>query len=269
MGHAFRLLRKREKDYHRGEYWREEKLEEHLGLIRYETTRAVIEAALPRDGLVLDAGCGLGKWLAHLSGLGVRVQGLDRSVEGLASLHRALPEAPLVAGTVERLPYRDGAFEAVLSSGVVEHFKEGPLAALLEARRVLRPGGFLFLAVPYNSWSRKLLFHPLLDAIYAAIRPFGRETAFAEYRYDERDLRAFLDQARFEVLSTHHDDFRPPKAKGLWVDYNAILGRRGTFWELNAAGRSIKFVLDAISPWLTCAGILCVARKPAGGRPPS
>jgi SAM-dependent methyltransferase len=255
------LLRKPGKDYRRGEYWREERLEEHLALVRHETTLPVVEDALPREGWVLDAGCGYGKWVAHLTLEGYRMLGLDRSQEGLTALHGALPRTPLLAGDVERLPFADGTLAAVLSSGVVEHFREGPLAALLEARRVLRPGGLLLVAVPYNSWSRKLLFHPALDALYAVLQRFGRRADFAEYRYDENDMRGFLNQAKFEVLSTHVDDFHPPKAKGLWVDYNAILGRRGAMWELNAVGRALRKIVDALSPWLSCAGILCVARR--------
>ncbi len=264
MAHAFRLLRKPDKNYQRGEYWREEGFEEHINLIRHETTLPVVEAALPRHGEILDAGCGRGKWLVHLHGLGHRVIGVDRSLDGLAGLRQAVAEIRLTAATVEDLPFKDDSFAAVLSTGVVEHFPEGPVPALKEARRVLRPDGLLFVVVPYNSWSRKLWFHPFLDAAYAALALFGRRADFAEFRYDERDMRGFLQEAGFDLLSTHLDDFRPPKAKGIWMDYNQILGRGEGRWELNAMGRFLRWLFDGLTPWLTCEGILCIARKPPG-----
>ncbi len=55
------------------------------------------------------------------------------------------------------------------------------------------------------------------------------------------------------------------KAKGIWVDYNPLLGRRGRTWELNGAGRAIPHALNAIFPRLSCAGVLCVVRKQAEG----
>ncbi len=55
------------------------------------------------------------------------------------------------------------------------------------------------------------------------------------------------------------------KAKGIWVDYNPLLGKVGRMWELNAVGRVAQRCLNAISPWLSCAGVLCVARKRVEG----
>jgi SAM-dependent methyltransferase len=42
------------------------------------------------------------------------------------------------------LPYPDGAFDAVLSCGVLEHVADKP-ASLAELRRVLTPGGALYV----------------------------------------------------------------------------------------------------------------------------
>ena len=49
------------------------------------------------------------------------------------------------------LPFRDASFDLVISHAVIEHVKN-PGAYLREARRVLRPGGRLFLeTAPYLS----------------------------------------------------------------------------------------------------------------------
>jgi ubiquinone/menaquinone biosynthesis C-methylase UbiE len=48
------------------------------------------------------------------------------------------------AGAAESLPFKDSTFEAVLIGDALHHFKE-PLRGLMEAMRVLKPGGLLFI----------------------------------------------------------------------------------------------------------------------------
>lgn len=49
----------------------------------------------------------------------------------------------------DELPFRESAWDFVLSSHVLEHFPD-PIKALLEWRRIVRPGGYLFMIVPHK-----------------------------------------------------------------------------------------------------------------------
>src|SRR5262249_37127724 len=51
---------------------------------------------------------------------------------------------PFVAGTATAMPFRDSEFDSVWSIWVLEHISN-PETALNEIRRVVKPGGFLFL----------------------------------------------------------------------------------------------------------------------------
>jgi len=53
-----------------------------------------------------------------------------------------------VRGVVERLPFRDDSFEAVISIAVLEHVKN-PSECAKEIVRVLKPGGTLYVDVPF------------------------------------------------------------------------------------------------------------------------
>ncbi|GAC1337397.1 MAG: class I SAM-dependent methyltransferase [Myxococcales bacterium] len=92
-------------------------------------------------GRALDVGCGTGRNLA-LFGAGVRPVGLDPEMDALRAARRKAPFVPLVRGSVEALPFRDGAFDTVVS-GLVFCSVRQPLQGLAETKRVLRPDGEL------------------------------------------------------------------------------------------------------------------------------
>ncbi|MBO6702582.1 MAG: class I SAM-dependent methyltransferase [Pseudomonadales bacterium] len=105
---------------------------------------------------VLEAGCGLGSWVRFLQSKEMEATGLDFESKTLGRLRKAHPELDLVGGDVRRLPFHDSTFDALVSWGVIEHLEEGPNAALKEFFRVVRPGGYMFITVPWLN-RRKLL----------------------------------------------------------------------------------------------------------------
>jgi demethylmenaquinone methyltransferase/2-methoxy-6-polyprenyl-1,4-benzoquinol methylase len=104
-----------------------------LSLGRDRAWRERVIARLP-EGRLLDLGAGTGA--ANRSLGSRRVVALDPAREMLA-----LNTAPArVVGVGERLPFRDGSFDAVFSAYVFRNLDSVP-ATLTEMARVLRPGG--------------------------------------------------------------------------------------------------------------------------------
>ncbi len=101
--------------------------------------RSVLTALGPLDGsLILDLGCGKGRFASHLIDGGARVVGLDLSSAMLAKA-RGLDR---VKASARRLPFADATFDAVVAIEVLEHV--GAIDRVIdEARRVLKPGGRL------------------------------------------------------------------------------------------------------------------------------
>ena len=73
---------------------------------------------------VLDVGCGDGFWTSRLAQNGGRVVGLEPDLKtlGYAQRFHSLPNITYVCGVAESLPFRDGAFDKVLSVSCLEHF---------------------------------------------------------------------------------------------------------------------------------------------------
>jgi SAM-dependent methyltransferase len=102
----------------------------------WESPQDVHEIVAPElGGPVLDVGCGEGR-LASLLADGVCWVGVDSSPTQL----RANRFRPLVQGDMAALPFRDASFPELTHLWCLYHL-QNPLDALLEARRVLRPGG--------------------------------------------------------------------------------------------------------------------------------
>jgi demethylmenaquinone methyltransferase / 2-methoxy-6-polyprenyl-1,4-benzoquinol methylase len=107
----------------------------------------VSRVSVPSEGRVLDVATGTaGVAVALARSTGARVVGLDQSEEMLATGARRVEEAglsgrvPLVIGRGERLPFRDGTFDAVTFTYLLRYV-EDPAATLRELTRVLRAGG--------------------------------------------------------------------------------------------------------------------------------
>ena len=109
----------------------------------------------PRDGAVLDSGCGEGYYtqaLAEALPRG-RVAGVDLSKPSLKQAARRAKTSEFAVASVYRLPVGDGEVDLLLNCF-------SPLA-IGEFRRVLRPGGVLLYVVPgpRHLWEMKEILY--------------------------------------------------------------------------------------------------------------
>lgn len=154
--------------------------------------RAVALARLGEHGRAIDIGAGTGDLtfaLERASAAGAIVVAVDLSPRMLALAARRGPVRAVVA-TAERLPFPDRSLDAIITGFTVRNV--GDLGrALLEMRRVLRPGGRLVILelshppAPFR-WVYRLYFERV--APWIAVLLGGDREA---YRYLPRSLRAF------------------------------------------------------------------------------
>jgi SAM-dependent methyltransferase len=118
----------------------------------------------PRDR-ALDLACGTGMSTVALGEVAAFVVGIDASAEMLRAA-RAAPNCAYVLAHAENLPLPDASFDAVTCCSGVHWFDQARFFA--EARRVLRPGGWVglydhyfmgeMIGVPeFAEWTRRAI----------------------------------------------------------------------------------------------------------------
>ncbi len=156
-------------------------------------------AGLGPGSAVLDLAAGTGKLTQQLTGTGARVI----AVEPVAAFRAALGRLPVDIrdGSAERIPLARASVDAV-AVATAFHWFDAP-RALVEIRRVLRPGGTLAIL-----WNERDPRDETQRALTALLEPHRHDEP---RQSDEAWLTAFAGQTAFEPLRKrdffHHHSF--------------------------------------------------------------
>lgn len=104
---------------------------------------------------VLDLGCGNGRLLELFKGKNVDYMGVDNSEKLIEIAKKKNPGIFFQVADALNLPFPDNYFDKIFSIAVLHHIPLDDFRNqfIKEARRVLRPGGFLILTV-WNLWQK-------------------------------------------------------------------------------------------------------------------
>jgi SAM-dependent methyltransferase len=168
---------------------------------------------------VLDLGCGAGRFVAALRDAGADVVGVDIAEAALERARRVAPGADLrLLADDGSIPLEHGSVDLVWCSEVLEHVADVG-HTLLEARRVLRPGGRLLVTVPYHG--RVQAAAVALTRFEAHFDPLGQHLRF----FTRGSLAATLAAGGFEPAWVRAWGGVPVLRRGL-----AALSRRPPAW---------------------------------------
>jgi len=116
----------------------------------------VFDKYFPEEGRILEAGCGLGKYVIYYRRKGYDIEGVDFSAKAINSILAFDSSVPVRVADVTNLPFPDAYFKCYYSGGVIEHFENGPFDVLKEAHRVLEKGGIIIALVPQINLIKKI-----------------------------------------------------------------------------------------------------------------
>ena len=196
------------------------------GFLIIDTLRRYAPDFQVKGADVLDVGCGDAGALIAFAEQGARCAGIecfDTSLERgrlRAADHGVTVD--LRKGVAESIPYPDSSFDLVMLDNVLEHVNDRPLT-LREVKRVLKPGGLLYMVTPkpfslYSLWN-----DPHYDLAGLVLMPrrmqiwyFEKVRGGGEGTYDvgviptRRAVRKLLGEAGFRITVSPRE---------LWINY--------------------------------------------------
>jgi len=215
-----------------------------------------VKRHLPAGSTVLEGGCGPGNIVHALQYQGYRAIGVDFAAETIKKIKEAVPELDVRLGDVRALDLPDNSLDGYISGGVIEHFWEGYAPIIQEMHRVLRVGGFLFVAFPYMSPLRKLKVALRMYPFMESILLNSRQEQFYQFALADHKVIADLKALGFALMEKSSYD----GIKGLKDEialFKPLLqqiydGKRGGKW---------RRLLDGLFKPFAPHGVLLILRK--------
>lgn len=162
---------------------------------------------LKKSDVVLDLGCGNGQNSIKAARIVKKVDGVDiddvllgiakNSAENLKISNVKFEKADLE----KKLNYKNNAFDKIIFLDVLEHLSNRD-QILQEVKRVLKPGGLLFLAVPNSQTSWKRFQESLGVCSYSD--PDHR------IEFSREQIRALLKKHGFKIVKLGYGYFDTP-----------------------------------------------------------
>lgn len=201
-----------------------------------------------KEGLrsILDLGSGLGRHSILFAREGFQVTAVELSEYGVKHLIEWQKREGLDILTkhcdMKQLPFSDNAFDCIWAYHVVSHTDtEGFIEILNEIRRVLKPGGHIYLTLcSKDTWSFTEAGYPKADANTVIKTEAGPEYGIPHFYVNMEDiLRLFrdfelhtvrhIDEGYFEgkvQKSTHYFIYASLHKDAVSLNYSGILGSR-------------------------------------------
>jgi SAM-dependent methyltransferase len=211
----------------------------------------------PQNGPILEGGCGSGIHVAALTNSGYRCIGVDYAPATVELLNRHMPELDVRLGDVRNLPFGEDCFAGYISIGVLEHFWDGYEPIIDEMLRVIRPGGYLFLAFPYMSPIRRAKGELGCYKAFDGHKPKD----FYQFALDHRTVASDLHERGFRLIKEvpHNPN------QGLWEEV-PVLGPVFDPQNRNILVRLLRKPIGLMLSPFVCHSTLLVFRKGEGRR---
>ncbi len=196
---------------------------------------------------VLDYGCGTAPYLAHFRARGANISGAEIA-PAIVATYRAAGLDVVLIEKMEQIPFPDHEFEIVYMMQVLEHIAD-PHGFLNEVRRILKPAGAFYLAVPNarSVWRR----------VFGANWVSGWFAPFHLFVYSLTGIRVLAQLHGFDIVrswSATSDSWFRLNLKALLYKGNNSLDFTPKMW------------LDRALVRATLLSLLRLVEAPAGDR---
>lgn len=175
--------------------WGESEIKLNPTYLAFWRLKYTLEDISDVKGRVLDAGCGGGGFAKAIAFYrpDLKVYGVDVSKKAITRARQKDEEVDFKVGDIYKLPFKNGFFDAVVITDVLEHL-ERPYEALDEINRVLKNKGILGTFVPLEG--SIFSFHFWLDKLGWDAK---KRLAGHIQKFNKNDLRFTIYDSRFNI----------------------------------------------------------------------
>ena len=248
--------------------------------LKWDGILDLIDERIP-CGLMLEAGCGLGKYLHYVQQRHGHAIGIDFAIDALQTISRRAPGTPVIAADLSQMPFAPGTFDTVLCFGVLEHFEDGAEGQVRALSDLLKPGGWLIATVPYANRLKRRRAQAGTGNIVEAGAPLPPGMSFYQHCFTREEARALIrsggcDVIRdrlvarlFWLLGRRTNQPKVPKPSSVSTAQSPAASSGSSASLPRAAVREVAYLGQWLIPGdLTSHMIAIVGRKPAEARAP-
>ena len=130
----------------------------------------VTEKMLNKNTVVLDLGCGTGRWSKYIGDKAGFIEAIDPSAAVFAAQHLTsdMTNIRITQASSDNIPFADESFDMMMSLGVLHHIPDTELALKTGVKKV-KKGGYVLLYLYYALDNRSFIFKSIFYAS-AALR---------------------------------------------------------------------------------------------------
>jgi ubiquinone/menaquinone biosynthesis C-methylase UbiE/uncharacterized protein YbaR (Trm112 family) len=194
-----------------------------------------------KDNLLLDIGCGWGRWLTAASRKNYIPVGIDLRLEFCETARKVVQDnganTYTVVADLQELPFQNNIFEVVWSFSVIQHTHYNRLISCLEQiERILKSNGYCFLEFPNKKGLRNR---------------FGPATGPNNMDFDSWDVRYYSPEEYKIIFNKYFDNFEfyNHSALGIGIlpgDLKYAKGFKNK--AIIGLSRSLSRIVDMIGP---------------------
>ena len=161
-------------------------------LLQYELNRFI--SLLPKNGKILDAGCGSGRDVQYFLDEDLNAIGIDASEKLILEAQERVKQGEFKVMDFRKMSFKDNSFDGIWSMASLYHIAPKEMAKTLkEFFRVLDENGILYLAVYEGSGKKEMD-----DPNYKEKRTF--------YYYNQEKIQKYLEDAGFSIIKSEVND---------------------------------------------------------------